>query len=436
MKEYAGTFGRGSLMALLVTLGGCDYIDDLPTIGRYVAKNVCHEVTVAGYEPAAAIEYVKNVAPLLKGTWQVKLDSETGRVEVRNTLLPAGIQTAEPASGFSEHGCRNHYPDVELQPAVALDVPAISHEFADTVGQFPQLQALVEQEVEAGAPSHTTALLVVYDNQVVAEAYRDGLDPDSPLKGFSMTKSFTNLLVGRLVDKGLLDVDQPLPIDAWQQDSRSTITWHHTLRMSSGLQWRERAIGSNNQQGILAYASKDPSVYAASQPRAVAPGTEFNYSSGDYMNLSTALVDNFSGWFDPGWDLGGPFTLEFSPDRRYPMLPEGLSLTTRGWAQLATIYMNSGRLGDQQILSPEWVNYTLTPSAANGDYGAGIWLNRYLELYPSLPADAFAFLGSYDRLVVAIPSRKVVFVRIGFSAQPGDFAAEAFMQQALALLPE
>jgi len=250
-----------------------------------------------------------------------------------------------------------------------------------------------------------------------------------------MSKSFANLLVGRLADKGLLDVQQPLPMDAWQQDQRNGIRWHHALRMSSGLQWHEAAIGKNNQQGVLFYASADPSAYAAQQVYAVEPDTLFNYSSGDFMNIATALVDHYNQWFDPGWDLGGAFALEFSPDRRYPLLPEGLSLTTRGWAQMASIYMNQGRLGDQQILSPEWVAYSLTPSVTNFDYGAGIWLNQGQDLYPELPADAFAFLGSYDRFVTAIPSRKVVFVRIGFSAQPGDFASEAFMKQALALLP-
>lgn len=436
MEDKRNTIRLLGVMAALITLGGCDYVKDIPMLGRYVAKNVCHEVVVSGYDPAAAIDYMKNIAPPLKGSWHVELDAETGQVNVRNRWLPAGTQTALPAAESTGHACRNLYPDVVLQPAALLDVPDTAYDFVESSGQFPALQTLLEQQIAAGAPAHTTALLVVYDNQVVAEAYRDGIGADSPLKGFSMTKSFTNLLVGRLADKGLLDVQQPLPLAAWQQDQRREIRWHHVLRMSSGLQWHEAAIGKNNQQGVLFYASADPSAYAAQQPFAVTPDTAFNYSSGDFMNVATALVDHYSHWFDPGWNLGGPFALEFSPDRQYPLLPEGLSLTTRGWAQLASIYMHEGRLGDQQILSPEWVAYSLTPSVTNFDYGAGIWLNLGQNLYPNLPPDAFAFLGSYDRFVTAIPSRKVVFVRIGFSAQPGDFASDAFMQQALALLPD
>jgi CubicO group peptidase (beta-lactamase class C family) len=437
MGAQRTVFCVAGLVLAAATLSGCDYVKDVPMLGRYVAKNVCHDVLVSGYTPTAAIGYVTNIAPPLKNSWNVQYDATTGQVNVRSRWLPtAGTQVAVPAADSAEHSCRNLYNGVVLQDAATLDVPVLSHEFADAVGQFPALQTLVEQQVNVDVPAQTTALLVVYDGQVVAEAYRDGIGPDSPLKGFSMSKSFANLLAGRLADKGLLDVQQPLALPQWQSDARSAIRWDNVLRMSSGLQWHEAAIGKNNQQGILFYVAPDPSAYAAQQPYAVAPDTAFNYSSGDFMNIATALVDQYEHWFDPGWDLGGPFALEFSPNRRYPLLPEGLSLTTRGWAQMASIYMNEGRLGDAQILSPEWVAYSLTPSVTNYDYGAGIWLNRGQYLYPNLPTDAFAFLGSYDRAVAAIPSRKVVFVRIGYSDQPGDFNMEAFMLQALALLPE
>lgn len=426
----------GVALAVL-TLSGCDYVKDVPLLGRYVAKNVCHDVLVSGYNADAAIRNITNIAPPLRNSWDVTLDEATGSVSVRNRWLPIyGVQTAAPVADNGLYSCRNAYRDVDLQPVAPLPVPDISHDFADAVGQFPQLQQLIQAQLDAGAPTNTTAILVVYRDQVVAEAYRDGVGPASPLKGFSMSKSVANLLVGRLADKGLLDVQQPLPVAAWEGDQRSAIQWDHVLRMSSGLQWHEAAVGANNQQGQLFYGTSDPAAYARQQPYAVDPATTYNYSSGDFMNIAAALVDNYSNWFDPGWDLGGPFALEFSPDQRYPLLPEGVSLTTRGWAQLASVYMHNGRLGEHQILSPEWVGYSLTPSGTNFDYGAGIWLNRGQNLYPQLPVDAFAFLGSYDRFVAAIPSREVIFVRIGYSDQPEDFDMEGFMLQALALLPE
>lgn len=424
------------LVSATLLLSGCEYIKDIPVVGRYIAKNVCHDVRVSGYDPTASINYVKNIAPQLKDSWNIVYDPATDQVSVKNRWFSwYGTQTAAPAGDETVYSCRNAYAGVTPQDNAALPVPAVSHVFADAVGQFPALQTLVENQVNAGAPAYTTAILVIYDNQVVAEAYRDGVGPQSPLKGFSMSKSFANLLTGRLADQGLLDVQGVMPMAQWQVDERSAIRWDNSLRMSSGLQWHEAAVGNNNQQGILFYGTADPSGYAASQPYLTVPDTAFNYSSGDFMNIATALVDNYSDWFNPGWDLGGPFALEFSPDNHYPLLPEGVSLTTRGWAQMALLYMNGGMLAGQQILSPQWVDYSLAPSNSNYDYGAGIWLNLGQNLYPNLPADAFAFLGSYDRFATAIPSRNVIFVRMGYSDQPGDFDAEGFMLQALALLP-
>lgn len=423
-------------LGLLLPLAGCEYANDLPLLTRYVAKNVCTDVQVSGYDPAASIAYISNIAPPLRKSWNVQIDAATGAVTARNRWLPTyGAQKALPVASASE-GCRNQFAGVTSAAVSTLPVPDVTLEWPDAVGQFPALQQLVQAQVNAGAPAYTTAILVVHDNQIVAEAYRDGIGPDSPLKGFSMSKSVANLLVGRLADQGLLDVNAPMTLPVWQQDARATIRWDDSLRMSSGLNWNEASIGKNNQQGILFYGSADPATYASASALAGTPGSTFNYSSADFMNIATALVTHHANWFDPGWNLDGHFALEFSPDGKVPLLPEGVLLTTRGWAQLASLYMNGGRLGEQQILSPEWVDYSLTPTAGNGDYGAGIWLNREQNLFPQLPADAFAFLGSYDRFVTAIPSRKTIFVRIGFSDQPGDFDMQGFMVQALALLPQ
>ena len=65
----------------------------------------------------------------------------------------------------------------------------------------------------------------------------------------------------------------------------------------------------------------------------------------------------------------------------------------------------------------------------------GIWLNLGQNLFPSLTPDTFAFAGSFDRYVVAVPSRDVVIVRFGFSAQPGDFDMERFVANVLELVP-
>jgi hypothetical protein len=99
--------------------------------------------------------------------------------------------------------------------------------------------ALEEAFAEPGAaPSRRTrAIVVVHDGNIVAERYAPGYGPDSPLPGWSMTKSVVNALVGVLVREGTLALDAPPPVPEWSahDDPRRAITLRHLLHMTSGL---------------------------------------------------------------------------------------------------------------------------------------------------------------------------------------------------------
>jgi hypothetical protein len=62
----------------------------------------------------------------------------------------------------------------------------------------------------------TRAVVVVKDGHVVAERYAEGYGVETPLLGFSATKSVISALTGILIRKGALTLDQPVPIAAWQ----------------------------------------------------------------------------------------------------------------------------------------------------------------------------------------------------------------------------
>ena len=69
------------------------------------------------------------------------------------------------------------------------------------------------------------------DGRVVAERYADGIGIDTPLLGFSATKSVISALAGILVRKGALKLHEPVPIAAWQgaDDPRRAITLDHLI---------------------------------------------------------------------------------------------------------------------------------------------------------------------------------------------------------------
>lgn len=423
---------RSILIIFCLLISACENAKDLPLLTRYMAKNVCAAYWIEGYQLDSAMSYVSNVAPLITPSWG--FDIGLNSVTAKNHWFPwVSPKSADLIYSDDNAECRNHYPEVVSPASTLPSIPNQTLPFVDAVDAESALQKYLDAVIAVGAPEYSTAILVVQGNRVLAEAYSGGVNGHSPLKGFSMSKSFANLLVGRQVAAGAFGVYDAMNIPAWRQDERAMISWHDSLRMSSGLTWNEAALGQQNDQGQMFYNSANPSQYALEKALAEPAGSLFNYSSGDYMNVSTALVNSGQNWFNPGWNVG-QYALEFSPDGQYPLLAEGVMLTTRGWAALAAIYMNDGRLGDQQILPADWVHYSLTPSATNYDYGAGIWLNWGQSFFPELPMDTFIFAGSYDRYVVAIPSENLIFVRIGFSSQPGDFDMQRFVLNARELV--
>ena len=52
---------------------------------------------------------------------------------------------------------------------------------------------------------------MVHDGSVIAERYADGIGVDTPLLGFSMTKSVVNALIGILTQQGLISPSLPAP---------------------------------------------------------------------------------------------------------------------------------------------------------------------------------------------------------------------------------
>ena len=121
--------------------------------------------------------------------------------------------------------------------------------------------------------------MVVRDGRVVAERYAGGYGVETPILGFSATKSVMSALTGILVRKGKLALDQPAPVAAWQGvgDPRQAITVDHLLRHTTGL-----ALGSSLSASLasvlepvnrMKFMESDMAAYAASVALETPPGT-------------------------------------------------------------------------------------------------------------------------------------------------------------------
>src|SRR5690606_3171693 len=83
------------------------------------------------------------------------------------------------------------------------------------------------------------AVVVIMNGRIVGERYGEGFSADTPLLGWSMTKTVTAAIIGTLVRDGRLALDQDDLFELWSTDDRSAITIAELMAMSSGLAFNE-----------------------------------------------------------------------------------------------------------------------------------------------------------------------------------------------------
>src|SRR6202008_2432057 len=119
---------------------------------------------------------------------------------------------------------------------------------------------------------------------------------DTPMFGWSMTKSVTTALVGILVRQGKVPGGAPAPGPAPRKPAgpRPAITVEHLMRMTSGLALAETNSGFDPSSRTL-FIEPDMAAFAESARLKATPGTRYHYSSPSTLILSRIVTDAVGG---------------------------------------------------------------------------------------------------------------------------------------------
>ncbi|MBC7829137.1 MAG: serine hydrolase, partial [Chitinophagaceae bacterium] len=287
------------------------------------------------------------------------------------------------------------------------------------------------KEMDTANPNRTRALIIVFNNQIIAERYAPGFTKQTRLTGWSMTKSITSAIAGTLVKENKINIDNPAPVPEWKNsnDPRHSITVRHLLQQTTGLEFEEVYSKSSHATRMLCQKG-DMGAYAASLPLKHPPGTLFHYSSGNTNILSRVIRqtvgdNNYHAY--PYVQLFyklGMYSVVLEPDASGTFVGSSYCFATaRDWARFGLLYLHDGVFNQQQILPKGWVKQSVTPSGAaeEGEYGFQWWLNAGEKNNPenrwfsSLPPDMFFADGFEGQNVFIIPSKKLVVVRLGLT---------------------
>jgi len=292
------------------------------------------------------------------------------------------------------------------------------------------------------AVKKTRSVLVLYKDHIIAEKYAEGFDVNTPMLGWSMTKSITATIYGILQKQGKININQSHLFKEWENDKRANITLSDLLHMNSGLEWDENYSELSGVTRML-FLDKDMSQRQRQKPAKYAPDTHWNYSSGTTNLLSGWLRTQFKThqeyldfWYTALLDKIGMHSALVETDLAGNYVGSSYGwATTRDWAKFGTLNLHYGNWDGAQIVDSTWVNYIKTPTnTSNGRYGAHFWLNAG-GIYPDVPKDMFSCNGFQGQMVFMIPSKNLLVVRTGLTESP-DFDFNGFLKGILAGVKE
>jgi CubicO group peptidase (beta-lactamase class C family) len=426
-----------------------------------VAKRVCSEIWVAGRDPGQDFGVEKSVVWVPVGhrvdeisrTVTARTVGMGKQVAVWREGLGCALVLSRTVEAVTAQALEGHAPlvkGVEPRPAGENISDAPSPEEIDLTGLRKALDWAFEEDNHPG-PVHTRAVVVLHRGRLIYERYAKGFGPETPMLGWSATKSVNHALVGAAIHRNILDINEPVGFQEWAGDRRKEITLDHLLRMSSGLDAGE-SLSPWGKTDTMLFRHADMAKMAAGIPLKHVPGTRWEYSTTTSLLIQRALREAIGddnayhrfprqALFDP---IGARSAVLEADASGTFVGSSYLYMTARDWARFGLLYSRDGVWEGKRVLPQGWAAHGCTPSqtAPEGKYGAHWWTNGGADKetedrpFPGLPGDLCWAWGFEQNQLVLAPSRDLVVVRLGVTRKFDDFDLETFYRGILRALPE
>jgi len=263
----------------------------------------------------------------------------------------------------------------------------------------------------------TTAVMVVHSGAVVAQ-WGDTA-AKTPLA--SVRKSVLNALIGNAVERGQIDLSQPIGALGIDDNEPSLSAEEKSATVRDLLQSRS---------GVYHAALYESAEAAALRPPRAShkPGTFWYYNNWDFNVLGTiyeraarsSIFDAFAR------EIAGPIGMQdYQPsdgeyftgvESVYPAYP--IQMSARDLARFALLYLRKGRWRDRQVVPARWIEdstqaYSQSESGPAYGYGYLWWvgsINGGAAPSVTLPPGTFFAAGYGGQYAFVIPAYDLVIV--------------------------
>ncbi|HEX7479226.1 MAG TPA: serine hydrolase [Polyangiales bacterium] len=419
--------------------------NDISAGTGYAAWELCTKTLQTGdsfeHVQRAYVEPKVYPLPLL---WELTRGDDQVRV---GTRIP-GLGHARTALFRRGFGCTLIAPDTQLARVRAQSLHAVS-EPPSNPQAWPAGEAAAEAQLASDTQrsvlarhaeiifsepnadlahhQNATALLVASHGHLMYERYAQGFAREQPQLGWSMTKTLTAMIAGVMASDGKLTLDGAVGLPAWQGTPKAQITWRQLLNMAPGLAWEEGYRGAGDTTEML-FSRADQGGFAAAQPLTSKPGSVFTYSTGSSNIAMLRMRQLVGGQPQAIYDyyqsrLFAPLAIRhgvIEPDASGTPVggARGL-LRPLDWLRLGQLIANAGRWDGQSLIPADYVAFMTTPSPASDAYAGALWRRSAHMIGPrrqaQLPEELVWFAGHMGQLLIIVPSRQLLVLRMGAS---------------------
>ncbi len=381
-------------------------------------------------------KYTYLLAVLIALSCRTQPTATTGSPEVSATRPPATAPYFPPKGDNWE---RKSPEEVGMDPALLQQAVAFA-KTQETTQMAPDFSTQEEifGKLLGPMPNSRAATngIILRHGYIVAE-WGDTRRADPT---YSVAKSVLSTLAGITLERGMIKsltdpVVNYITDGGYASEQNRKVTWEHHLRQTS--EWEGELFGKSHT-----FVGREEFGKGERKPRILQePGTHYEYNDVRINRFSLSLLRLWQKplpqvFKDEVMDpIGASTTWVYHPYHNSIVnvngtpMPSvsggtrwggGLWINTRDEARFGYLFLRNGRWGNQQIISPAWVQQATTRGPVGPDYGYLWWLNTEQKAWPSAPTTSFAALGAGSNTIWVDPEHDIVIVWRWHNGSPDE----------------
>lgn len=279
--------------------------------------------------------------------------------------------------------------------------------------------------------NHVQGVIVIQDHQIKLEKYADEINQETLWTSFSVAKSVSSMLVGVALKEGAIEsLDDPLKkyINEFKGYDYGKVTVRQLLTMTSGIGWNEDYEDPNSDVGQMYSApcqATESHILTYMKPLKFAhkPGTYWNYSTGE-TDLVGILVQKATGkslseylsekiWKPFGMEHGAYWLADECSNLN--LGGSGLSASLRDFARLGTLMLDNGKIGNEKIISGEYMKDATSLLQQVNEEGDG-----YGYLWWRFKDGSYGAFGIFGQMIYINPHKNLVIAQIAAWPKAGS----------------